>query len=897
LTIPPAKAISSSDRAHRNPDGTFNANYFQLVPEPEGWSVAQAGGQDLYQSNGDTGFEAAAYTNGSEVVIAYAGTDTDQWQDLLTDAWVGVGGQIQVVEAALFFERVRSAFPDKTITFTGHSLGGGLAALMGVFFNRPATTFDPAPFRAAATMANALKIDLAIRAASMVPDSQLAGFVTGPEIPVEVRAIPILGWALSIMALTARPSALGRVMVPTLIRGEGQIKAIATEGEFLTNTGTRLLRVFGGDIQLLRHGSPTHGSLLGITGTSIALHAQSLLIALLGNDSLRQLTTDLPKLIPALLDENFFAYKTSVTDPSKPNLLVHLLRHTYGDDGGSFAGSVAVSKDGMLGQMVIDLQLLKASKEALGEKLTDALMRVALEHYHSAQNPTETPDWYEDDIVRTLFREEANGLVFDREAVVSDGNVSKSLAALRSAIVDSGELEYVPGFRESDRFTIGLADALEIDFTSDDKSDFVFGTAEDDQITTGRGDDVSFGRGGADELNGGEGNDDLYGGEGNDVLTGGEGVDRLYGGAGDDTYRFTAGDSIDLIYDTDGQGSVEVDGDPLSGGKKVADGYWISDDKQFGFALVENGSGGHDLIISRGQTDSIRIRDWSNNQLGIALDDAPADIDPPTFQVTGDLKPVEFVSVDSDGNVHKYYKYDNYGNVITGEAQPGFADVLFGSGDNDKLSGGDGNDAISGYAGDDNIEGGTGDDLLSGGAGQDHILGGAGDDHIFAGGTYNGQRIRGPEETPYQPPENSKIVGATWAVYPSEVVLDGETTTIDTIQSNGGDDPSDEGDIVDAGTGDDYVDGGYGDDVIDGGDGKDNLRGGAGNDAVEGGAGDDYIGGDNTRFGILIGDVSAAEHGNDVLSGGAGNAIHSGSCINARGQTIAVNNHVWRVAA
>lgn len=89
-------------RTIRNPDGTFNGNYFQLAPEPEGWSIAKADGQELYASNGASGFEAAAYTNGNEVVIAYAGTDPDQWQDLLTDAWVGVGGQMQVVEAALF---------------------------------------------------------------------------------------------------------------------------------------------------------------------------------------------------------------------------------------------------------------------------------------------------------------------------------------------------------------------------------------------------------------------------------------------------------------------------------------------------------------------------------------------------------------------------------------------------------------------------------------------------------------------------------------------------------------------------------------------------------------------------------------------------------------------------
>lgn len=49
-----------------------------------------------------------------------------------------------------------------------------------------------------------------------------------------------------------------------------------------------------------------------------------------------------------------------------------------------------------------------------------------------------------------------------------------------------------------------------------------------------------------------------------------------------------------------------------------------------------------------------------------------------------------------------HYHYDAYGNIVTtGEAQPGFADVIFGSGNNDRLSGGNGNDGISGNVGDD----------------------------------------------------------------------------------------------------------------------------------------------------------------------------------------------------
>lgn len=205
---------------------------------------------------------------------------------------------------------------------------------------------------------------------------------------------------------------------------------------------------------------------------------------------------------------------------------------------------------------------------------------------------------------------------------------------------------------------------------------------------------------------------------------------------------------------------------------------------------------------------------------------------------------------------------------------------------------------IEGHAGDDELDGGAGDDLLSGGAGRDIIRGGEGDDYIFGGGTYNGTRLRSPNSTPYQPPANARIIGATWAVYPTEIEIDGEITPTDTLQAVGHDDPTDEGDYIDAGAGNDYVDGGYGDDVIDGGEGNDTLRGGAGNDAIEGGAGDDDIRGDNTRFGILIGDIPTAAHGNDVLSGGSQfTFVLADSRIHGCRTNQAINQDQWKMAA
>ncbi|MCF6232474.1 MAG: hypothetical protein L3J36_05165 [Rhodobacteraceae bacterium] len=62
----------------------------------------------------------------------------------------------------------------------------------------------------------------------------------------------------------------------------------------------------------------------------------------------------------------------------------------------------------------------------------------------------------------------------------------------------------------------------------------VTGTAEDDGINAGRGNDMVKGLNGNDVLQGGYGNDRLWGGLGDDILDGGHGEDRLWGGAGND---------------------------------------------------------------------------------------------------------------------------------------------------------------------------------------------------------------------------------------------------------------------------------------------------------------------------------------------------------------------------
>ena len=85
-------------------------------------------------------------------------------------------------------------------------------------------------------------------------------------------------------------------------------------------------------------------------------------------------------------------------------------------------------------------------------------------------------------------------------------------------------------------------------------NDYLNGGNDNDSLDGGEGKDRLYGGDGDDTITGGAGNDFLKGDNGNDSLDGGEGRDRLYGGDGNDTLnggsgndRIEGGDGIDMI--------------------------------------------------------------------------------------------------------------------------------------------------------------------------------------------------------------------------------------------------------------------------------------------------------------------------------------------------------------
>lgn len=125
---------------------------------PPGWTEVKGDelkklglSQELLGMDGD-GFNASVFRNAEgKYVLAFAGTDANDWGDWLRN---GVGGalglttdyDIQAANAAIAFKRQLNAagVPDSDMTLTGHSLGGRLATVASHATGLDAYTFNPA---------------------------------------------------------------------------------------------------------------------------------------------------------------------------------------------------------------------------------------------------------------------------------------------------------------------------------------------------------------------------------------------------------------------------------------------------------------------------------------------------------------------------------------------------------------------------------------------------------------------------------------------------------------------------------------------------------------------------------------------------------------------------------
>ena len=915
-------------RAYQTTRDPSGINWF---PIPQGWSpFFHVPDSTTPSFSATSGFEAISFQNGNNIVISYAGTDPDNLlgPDIAANIGLATGaGSVQLVQAVDYYLQVKALNPTATITFTGHSLGGGLAALMGVFFNQSAVTFDQAPFANSATtaMRDQLIADLlALKDANNQPlytQQQLTGLAPEFMSPVFDPA-----------------SRTGNV---STYRVDGEFTSIFPIGTLFNPIGTPTL---------LQHG-PTD-----VAGTD--LHSQALLTAFLQSNqsaasgtnpqqTLSQATTKLTSLLRLMFDNNLYAFPTSKADK---NFIENLVRHEAGVRD-PVTGAATIAADAMVTRFTSDLWKLAQDGgltmpgnladtlpdgtllQPIRELLNKALIVFAMQKYYDENSGSVG-------VGEVLFKDVSGGggIQFDFKAIAASWDKTK----------DAEKTSYLKSFLDSSLFTAderafikqqlsSLRDWYIQAGTTSTGSGQASGMLATDTLNRGA---FMLGGTGADALVGGTGADLLAGNAGDDVLNGGQGSDILLGGIGVDTYVLNtgAGQGIDTVLDSDQKGYLRDDTSSpivLAGGSQYGDNRVFRGKDANGtshlytFVTGDRTTGG-DLMVD----GAMLIKGYNpntGNHMGISFTDAtpyqapqpiaqpqtPTPVMPTTTRdIIGDAQKAEFTNTlaagtvidptwkwdilhvqenahdenrtDANGNpytvrivdshTYTYNQRDDLNNWILDPGQPDLtrADTLNGSSGNDHIVSGGGGDSINAtQGGDDLIEVGDGNNSVNAGSGNDVIIGGINNDTLNAGAGDN---------TILAADGNNTLIAGKG----NDTILTGKD--VDTINAGEGNNTINAGDglnTVTTGDGNDTLLTGKDNDIIHAGSGDNYVDAGAGRDIVDASATGLTPGVDPTQAkSILIGGADA-----DILTGGAGeDKLYADSAIDtalaiAQGET------------
>jgi RTX calcium-binding nonapeptide repeat (4 copies) len=501
------------------------------------------------------GFAYGVFRNTAtnEVVISYRGTDGAvgmMGADGVTNAGLALGqATSQAIQAAKVYAKVMELYGSdangSNISFTGHSLGGGLAGIMAVWFNRPAIVFDPAPFQAVVESL----------------DAKNAVWV-----------------ALGVYA----PQAFRDYVAATdfLIR-EGAVQRHFATGEFI-------------DVLLSNPGNTIYGSSTGYAFgnqsgavSMFSLHSQALLTAGILSPSFIQATVAVQSSLPLIMSGSL--YSKEPDGSTERNFILDLIRSEQQTPDNS-----------KLDHFAADLNKLGTNVAGLTLAAQNAIIAQGIEWYYwqsnnyagqeflttSSANGGITAYPYGSGLLQYTTAQGA-GLAGAQNRALGYVNLWLDSYLQQSAVQTSGIASTLPNYVNYDQWNIVAGDTGATATALDPSKSQIF-----------------VGGGGADTFMGGNLGDVILAGAGNDTLNGGDGKDQLYGGAGQDTYTFSAGWGKDTIIDSDGLGSIKLGDNTLGTAQGTGErNQWAFDlggGQYAGIAIMGSASTGYSATITRG---------------------------------------------------------------------------------------------------------------------------------------------------------------------------------------------------------------------------------------------------------------------------------------------------------
>ena len=333
--------------AGRSYQSTRNdVNWF---PVPTDWREI-AGAHRVRSS----GFEATAFkklsSTTNEIVISFAGTGSLFNKDWWANFGLTLGNCVQQLrDAAAYYMDIKKKNTNATMTFTGHSLGGGIAAILGVLFDVQATTFDQAPFSNSAC--DAVRNDLKSYLLSLRGDDN-----------------QLLYDESDLQALSS---------FTNLAQREGNVQSIVVDGEILS---TFLAEGLPGDrigvTEILNHGCTGAGA--------FSLHEQSLMTLFLMNGKLRDVSMDMNDLVGMMNDSRLFYNDPNKLVGAKENFAERLIRHQIGVNA---PGEPSVPADDMLTRFTNDLYKIcsQGGLTMATEAMQKTLVAFAMQKYYIEQ--------------------------------------------------------------------------------------------------------------------------------------------------------------------------------------------------------------------------------------------------------------------------------------------------------------------------------------------------------------------------------------------------------------------------------------------------------------------------------------------------------------------------------